>query len=100
MKNYIQAGLCIETITYRVFQQPVSIKGFPGGSDGKEFACNKETCIRSLVWEDPLEEGMTTHPSILAMENSCHSCPRRTPWTEESVKTRDQPSEMGSGSDP
>ena len=100
MKNYIQAGLCIETITYRVFQQPVSIKGFPGGSDGKEFACNKETCIRSLVWEDPLEEGMTTHPSILAMENSFHSCPRRTPWTEGSVKTRDQPSEMGSGSDP
>ena len=45
MKNYIQADLCIETITYRVFQLPVSIKGFPGGSDGKEFACNKETWV-------------------------------------------------------
>ena len=22
--------------------------------------------VQSLVWEDPLEEGMTTHPSILA----------------------------------
>ena len=26
----------------------------------------KETRVRSLVWEDPLEEGMTTHSSILA----------------------------------
>ena len=25
--------------------------------------------IRSLGGEDPLEEGMTTHPSILALEN-------------------------------
>ena len=28
----------------------------------------------SLGWEDPLEEGMATHSSILAW---------RTPWTEE-----------------
>ena len=26
----------------------------------------RETWILSLVWEDPLEEGMTTHSSILA----------------------------------
>ena len=25
-----------------------------------------ETWVRSLVWEDPLEEGMATHSSILA----------------------------------
>ena len=25
-----------------------------------------ETCIRSRGWEDPLEEGMATHSSILA----------------------------------
>ena len=25
-----------------------------------------ETWVRSLGWEDPLEEGMATHPSILA----------------------------------
>ena len=35
----------------------------------------QETWIRSLSWEDPLEEGMATHSSILAW---------RTPWTEES----------------
>ena len=34
----------------------------------------QETWLRSLGWEDPLEEGMATHSSILAWE---------TPWTEE-----------------
>jgi len=33
-----------------------------------------ETWIQSLVWEDPLEEGMATHSSILAW---------RIPWIEE-----------------
>ena len=33
-----------------------------------------ETWIRSLGWEDPLEEGMATHSSILAW---------RIPWTDE-----------------
>ena len=80
--------------------------GFPGGSDGKESACNagdpdsipgsgrfpgegigyplqyswaslvaqmvknlpamQETWVRSLGWEDPLEEGIATHSSIRA----------------------------------
>ena len=34
----------------------------------------QETCVQSLGTEDPLEEGMTTHSSILAW---------RIPWTEE-----------------
>ena len=34
----------------------------------------QETWVRSLGWEGPLEEGMTTHSSILAW---------RIPWTEE-----------------
>ena len=44
--------------------------GFPGGSDGKESACN----VGDLGWEDPLEKGMATHSSILAW---------RIPWIEE-----------------
>ena len=47
--------------------------GFPGGSDGKESA-RQETWVQFLGWEDPLEEGMATHSSILAW---------RIPWTEE-----------------
>ena len=35
-----------------------------------------ETWIRSLDWEDPLQEGMATHSSILAW---------RIPWIEEPV---------------
>ena len=34
----------------------------------------RETRIRSLGWEDPLEKEMATHSSILAW---------RIPWTEE-----------------
>ena len=33
-----------------------------------------ETWVRSLGWEDPLEEGMATHFSILAW---------RIPWAEK-----------------
>ena len=35
----------------------------------------QKTWVQSLGWEDPLEEGMATHPSILSW---------RIPWTEES----------------
>ena len=40
----------------------------------KNLPAMQETWVRSLGWEDPLEEGMTTHSSILAW---------RIPWTEE-----------------
>ena len=38
----------------------------------KESACNAETWVRSLGWEDLLEKGKATHSSILAW---------RIPWT-------------------
>ena len=40
----------------------------------KNLPVMKETQVRSLGREDPLEEGMATHTSILAC---------RIPWTEE-----------------
>ena len=48
------------------------IKGFPGGSAGKEFPSMWETWVLSLSWEDFLEKGKATHSSILAWRN---------PWT-------------------
>ena len=39
---------------------------FPGGSDCKELPAMWETQVRSLAWEDPLEESMATHYSSLA----------------------------------
>ena len=52
----------------------VKIGGFPWWLSGKEYACMQETQVQSLGQEDPLEEEMATHSSILAWE---------IPWTEE-----------------
>ena len=42
----------------------------------KNLPAVQETRVQSLAWEDPLEEEMTTHSSILAW---------RIPWTEDLV---------------
>ena len=47
-------------------ENSLEVQGFPCGSAGKESACNVEVWVRSLGWEDPLEQGMTTYSSILA----------------------------------
>ena len=39
---------------------------FTGGSDGKESASNEGHLVQPLGWEAPLEEGMATHPNVLA----------------------------------
>ena len=51
--------------------------GFPGSSVVKNLFVMQEThemLLQSMGWEDPLEDGMATHSSVLAW---------RTPWTEE-----------------
>ena len=69
-----------QTQTFKkvLFYRDIVNLGFPGGSSGKEFACQfrrlKEMWVQSLGWEDPLEEGMETDSSILAW---------RSPWTEK-----------------
>ena len=40
----------------------------------KNLPAMRKTWVRSLGWEDPVEEGMVTHSSVLAW---------RFPWTEE-----------------
>ena len=47
---------------------------FPGGSEVKNLPTmqeTQETWVRSLGQEDPLEEGMATHSSILAWRIPC-----------------------------
>ena len=46
-------------------------RDFPGGSDVKNL---RETRVRSLGWEDPLENEIATQSSVLAW---------RILWTEE-----------------
>ena len=48
--------------------------GFPGGSDGKESACNGGDPGSFPGSGSSLEKGMATHSSILAW---------KIPWTEE-----------------
>ena len=50
------------------------ILGFPGGSDGKEYACSAGDRVLIPGSEDPLEKRITAHSSIPAW---------RIPWTEE-----------------
>ena len=47
---------------------------FPRGSDGKESACNAGGMQSIPGSGRSLEEGLATHPSVLAW---------RSPWTEE-----------------
>ena len=41
-------------------------KGFPGSSAGKESTCSAGDLGSIPGWDDPLEEGMAIHSSILA----------------------------------
>ena len=53
------------------------VLGFPDSSVGQESTCDaltQETQVRSLGWEDPLEDRIATHSSILV---------RKIPWTAE-----------------
>ena len=51
-----------------------NLMGFLGGSAVKNLPAMREIWVRSLGWEDSLEEGMATHSGILAW---------RISWTEE-----------------
>ena len=56
---------------------PNQISGIPGGLAVKNPPAMQETQktqARSLGWEDPPEEDVATHSSILA---------QRVPWTDE-----------------
>ena len=50
------------------------LRGSLGGSEDKVSACNAETWVRFLGWEDLLEKEMATHSSVLAW---------RIPWTQD-----------------
>ena len=50
----------------------LSIWASPGVSEVKNLPAMQEMHVQSLHWEDPLEEEMATHSSILAW---------RIPWT-------------------
>ena len=52
----------------------------------KKLTAKQEMRVGSLGWEDPLEEGMVTHSSILVW---------RIPWTEEAGGLQSMGSQKG-----
>ena len=66
--------------------------GFPGGSDGKESACNQETWVQSLVWEDPLEKGIAPIPLFLPGESHGQRSLEGywSPWTHKELDMIEQ----------
>ena len=72
-----RGSVIILVISATISKIYISNRGFPGGSVVKNPPAMQElqqTWVRSLAREDPLEEGMATHSSVLAWKN---------PWTEE-----------------
>ena len=58
-----------------IYMHALQVRGFPGGSDSKEFACSEgDLGLIPLGWEDALEKGKATNSRILAW---------RIPWTQE-----------------
>ena len=67
-----EAGHTIYVITMHSHNTDRYTLGFPGGSDGKESACNAGDPGSVLGQEDLLEKAMVTHSSVLAWS---------IPWT-------------------
>ena len=58
---------------------------------GKNLPAMWETWVRSLGWEDPLEENMATHPSILAWRIPGTEDPGGcSPWGHKELDTTEQ----------
>ena len=71
---YMFMCVCVCVCVY-IYDLSLQDKGFPGGSVGKESACNAVVAAGSIPgWGRSLEEGMAIHSSIIAW---------RILWTEE-----------------
>ena len=77
LKFYIKKNLNILNSPFLSVYVWYHAKVFPGGSVGKNPPAVQETWVPSLGWEDPLEEGMATHSSLLAWRTPMDRGPRR-----------------------
>ena len=71
---HLSRSLSISLLHDGLSSQAKYLQGLPGGSAVKNLPAVQETSVGSLDQEDPLEEEMATHSSVLAQE---------IPWTEE-----------------
>ena len=66
--SYIHLIKDLEIKLSWILSGPYIQRGFHGGSDGKQSACNAWDQVLSLGREDTLEKGMATHSGILAWQ--------------------------------
>ena len=60
--------------------------GFPGGSDGKESACNAGDQVPSLGQEDPQEKGM--QPTLVFLPEEVHGQRSLVGYSSQSCRVR------------
>ena len=66
----------------KMFHIEILIEIFPVAQMVKNLPAMKETWVRSLGQEDPLEKGMAIHSSILAWRIPCMEKPDRLQFVE------------------
>ena len=69
-----EGRVLLDRISTLIKKAPEGSSGFPGGSMVKNPPAMQETQVQPRGQEDPLEEEIAAHASILAWE---------TPWTQE-----------------
>ena len=60
--------------------------GFPGGSDGKESACNAGDWVPILGQEDPLEKGM--QPTLVFLPGEVHGQRSLVAYSSQGCRVR------------
>ena len=69
------------------FYEVETLMAFPGGSDGKESACNAGGLGLIPGWEDPLEKEMATTPVfLLRNSHGQRSMAGYTPWAHKRIR--------------
>ena len=66
LKFHVSAHVNVYIHKYMIYIYIYIIWAFLVAQSVKNLPPMPETWVRSLGWEDPLEEGMATHSSILA----------------------------------
>ena len=64
--------------------------GFPGGSVVKNPPANVQEQVQSLVWEDPLEEGMETYSNCLENPHGQRTLVGYSPWGHKELNTTER----------
>ena len=94
---FISSLLFIASWTTQVLKIILRYLRLPWWLDGKNLPVMWETWVRSLGWDDPLEESMATHTNILAWRipmdtGTWWATVRGVAWVRHHLRTKPPPS--------